>query len=198
MSNTLPIAFLPKSGSAVFFSNTPGNASSGATGSSMQPDTLVQQMQDKLKIVPWGENNRFPQYISNELDWCGIAKSALNWKSKAIYGGGIIPGKVVGIDPTTKEDIFEPLDRAKYREVYDFIEGSTMPMFWAESFLDWVWFSNCFEEMVFSKDGKTITNIVHQESSDCRYGQMVNGKIPYVYLSKLWGAPHDQMVRYLP
>jgi hypothetical protein len=194
MNSFLPIQYLPKSGAAVFFSK--GSDSSGATGTNMQPDTVIKQVEEKLAIARWGEDNRFPQNISNEMDWCGIGKSSLNWKSKAIYGGGIVPAKVVDMDAKTGEYIYEPLDRVKYKVVYDFLERSTMPMYWAECLLDWVWFANTFEEIVFSKDCKTITNIVHQESADCRFGQMKNGKITDVFLSKLWGASADQMIRF--
>lgn len=199
----LPIAYLEKSGAAVFFSSSEGggsgkHTSSGTTGSSLQPNAEVRTVQEKLKVVPWGEDNCYPQNISRELDWCGIAKSALNWKSKALYGGGIIPGKVTGINPDTKEDIFEPLDRASYKEVYRFLNKSTMPLFWAEMLLDWSWYTNCFEEIIFSNDGKNITGIVHQESNDCRYGQMNNGIIDTVYLSKVWGMPQDQLVKFYP
>lgn len=200
----LPIAFLEKSGGAVFFSPAgydsaqPAGKSSGATGTSLNVAEEVREVEDKLKVVPWGEDNRFPQRISAMLDHCGIGKPALNFKAKAIYGGGIIPGKVTGIDPKTKEDIIEPLDRVKYAPVYEFLEKSTMPIFWAEFLNDWTTYVNCFPEIVFSKNGKTITNIVHQESSDCRYGPMQNGKIKKVYLSKLWGLPGDQLIKFAP
>ena len=53
--------------------------------------------------------------------------------------------------------------------------------------------------MILSKDCKSITGFVHQESCDSRYKQMNDqGVVDTVYLSKLWGAAKDQYAKFDP
>ena len=196
------VAFLTGSNAAVFFSKPSAaagtfkpNASTGTEGTAL----LIRTIQNNLKVAPWGEDNRFPQNIENLMAYCGIGRSALEWKAKMLYGGGIIPGQLTGIDPNTQEDIFTPLDRVKHKHVYDFISTQQFFRFMIEYLQDWVWFANCFPEIILSKDCKTITGLVHQESCDARLKQMdESGSINKVYLSKLWGASKDQHAKFDP
>lgn len=191
-----PVAFLASSGSAVYFSQAPAAAAS-PSGSAAGTNPLLQDIQNDLNIAPWGEDNCFPQNIENQLAYCGIAKSALDWKARALYGQGILPGKITGLDKNGS-DIFEPLDPSKYQHVYSFIRRRSNYRFMIEYLQDWVWFGNCFPEMILSKDGSQITHMVHQESCDARYEQMKNGRIKHVYLSKLWGSAANQHPKFDP
>ncbi|MBC7509384.1 MAG: hypothetical protein H7320_11660 [Ferruginibacter sp.] len=191
-----PVAFMPDSGAAVYFS--PSTTLAGTYSSSPNGTALaVKKLQVALDVAVWGEDNRFPQNIEHQMAYCGIGKAGLDWKARALYGGGIVPGKIIGIDPTTKEEIFEPLDPATNKEIYLFIRNPKFTRFMLEYLIDWVWFGNCFPEIVFSNDCKKITNLVHQESCDARYEQMDdNGNINYVFLSKLWGMAQDQFAKF--
>lgn len=191
-----PVAFLPDSKAAVYFS--PSTALAGTYASSPGGTALpVRSLQNALKIAVWGEDNRFPQNIEHQMAYCGIGKAGLDWKARALYGGGIVPGRITGIDPKTKEEIFEPLDPATDTDIYKFIKNPRFTRFMLEYLIDWVWFGNCFPEVVFSNDGKTIANLVHQESCDARFTQMdESGNINHVYLSKLWGMAKDQFAKF--
>ncbi len=192
-----PVAFLKGSSSAVFFSQVTNTA--GKNKTSKGTAAPVKEMQTALKVALWGEDNRFPQNIEQEMAYCGIGKAGLNWKAKALWGSGIIPGKVTGYEDEGKKEIFVPLDRIKYKVVYDFIEDRSFFRFWLEFLQDWVWYSNCFPEMILSADCNTITGFVHQESCDCRFKQMNDkGEIDTVYLSKLWGSAASQYARFDP
>lgn len=192
-----PVAFLSESQSAVFFSK--GNAAAGTFQNNKGSVAIVEKMQNQLDVAYWGEDNRFPQNIEQQMAYCGIGKSALDWKARALWGAGIIPGKVVGYEDEGKKEIFEPLDREKYKIVYSFIEARSFFRWAIEYLQDWVWYFNCFPEMILSKDGKSITGFVHQESNDSRFKQMDDqGRIKKVYLSKLWGAAKDQYARFDP
>jgi hypothetical protein len=191
-----PVAFLEGSGSAVYFSSSASNA--GYFTSNPEGTALaVRTMQTNLKVAMWGEDNRFPQNIENQMAYCGIGKAGLDWKARALYGGGIVPGKIVGINSETNEEIFQPLDPASFKEVYNFIKSTSFNRFMLEYLIDWVWFGNCFPEIIFSNDCTKITNIVHQESCDARYQQMdENNEINFVFLSKLWGKAKDQFAKF--
>lgn len=190
-----PLAALHGSGSLVYFSKS--NTNAGVFQPVKGTALRVRKMQNSLNVAFWGEDNRFPQNVEQQLAYVGIAKSALAFKAAALYGGGIVPGKIIGQNEKTNEDVFQPLDRTKYKVVYDFLEGRQMPRFFMEYFQDWVWYANCFPELIFSKDAKSFTGMVHQESCDCRFEQMSDdGVIKKVFLSKLWGMGPDQYAKF--
>lgn len=188
------VAFLPQSETAIYFSKSPNSAGASKTSNSNKGTAaIVKDAQTSLKVAYWGEDNRFPQNIEQQMAFCGVGKNALDWKARILYGNGIVPGKITGFDTAKNVDIFEPLDRKLYKPVYDFIGNRNFYRFFLEYAQDWAWFNNCFPELILSNDAKTITGFVHQESCDCRYKQMdEDGVIDTVYLSKLWGAPKSQ------
>lgn len=189
-----PIGFMEASGSTVFFSQSSKTAGTFKKSGTAVP---IKELQLALKVAPWGEDNRFPQNIVDQLDYYGLGKAALEWKAKALYGAGILPGKVTGFEENA--EVFEPLDRATYKPVYDFLENRAMFRFHIEYLMDWVWFGNCFPEVIFSAGGDQITHFVHQESCDCRYKQMnESGDIDTVYISKLWGMAKSQFAKFDP
>jgi hypothetical protein len=157
----------------------------------------IKKLQNHLDIAPWGEDNRFPQNIAAMIGSVGIAMPALNKKLKRLWAQGILPCEVVDYAEEGKKEIIKPLDRKKYAHIYEFIEDRRFTRFMMEFLQDWVTFANCFPEGILSKDGKTITGWVHQESCDARYKQMnESGQINTVYLSKLWGFTKDQFVKF--
>lgn len=191
-----PVAYLEGSASAVFFSAVDPKA--GTTSSGEGTALKIQKLQNDIEVAYWGEDNRFPQNIEQQMAYCGIGKYGLDWKMRKLFGNGIVPGKITGTNEDGSE-IFIPLDRTEGKHVYKFIEDRRMFRFWIEYLQDWVWFFNCFPEVILSKDGTKITGLVHQESSDCRYKQMnEDGKIDTVYLSKIWGASADQYAKFDP
>ena len=46
----------------------------------------VQKAQTALDVAYWGEDNRFPQNIEQQMAYCGIGKYALNWSANALFG----------------------------------------------------------------------------------------------------------------
>lgn len=197
-----PVAFLSHSNSAVFFS-------AAATDAGVYPGrpkgkgtaVPVTKLQNTLDVAYWGEDNRFPQNIEQQMAYCGIGKAALDWKARALYGNGIIPGRIVDYEDEGKKEVFEPLkpSSAEGKTIYKYLDAPQTLRFFLEYLQDWTWFSNCFPEAIFSLDGKSITGWVHQESCDSRYKQMNDkGEISHVFLSKLWGLNSDQYAKFDP
>ena len=195
-----PVGFMESSGSAVYFSKTAANTDSFA-GNNKGTAPAIKKAQNLLGVAYWGEDNRFPQNIEQQMAYCGVGKEALSWKARALFGAGIIPGiiKDYVVENGVTTEVFEPLKKAGNAEVYDFINQRNMFRFWLEYFLDWVWFGNCFPEMIFDKAGKKITHFVQQESCDSRFMQQNEaGEIQSVLLSKIWGMGTDQFARFDP
>ena len=194
-----PVAYMEESQAAVFFSGGASTAGGAFKTSGKGTVAPIKQLQNALDLAFWGEDNRFPQNIEQQMAYCGVGKAGLNKKIKQLWGDGIMPGKIIDYQDEGRTEVFQPLDRTKNKVVYDFIENRRMFRFWLEYLQDWVWFSNCFPELVLGKDGKTIANLVHQESCDSRFKQMNDeGNMPSVFLSKLWGAAKDQYAKFDP
>lgn len=192
-----PVAFMSNSGAAVYFSKEAANAGSwpGRKGTSAE----IRKQYSALEVAYWGEDNRFPQNISGQMAYCGIGKSALDWKARALYGGGIIPGKILDYQDDGKTEVFKPLTRAVGKKIYAFIENRSMFRFWLEYLQDWTWYANCFAEAIFSEDCSEITHFIHQESCDCRFKQTNDqGVIDTMYLSKMWGTTASQYAKFDP
>ena len=182
------IGFLQASGSAVIFTDDSPSGTAPAF-----PEFL-----NELGIALWGEDNRFPQNVINQMDGYGLGKSALDWKARMLYGGGIVPGFVKGY-VTGKGEVFEPADVTTHSKVYDFINSPQFNRFMIEYLQDWTWFNNAFPEFILANDCETITGLVHQESCDCRLQQAdQNGKTNKVFLSKFWGMAKDQIAKFDP
>lgn len=186
-----PIAFAKSSGSAVYFSS--------ASPTKRETSAIVKKIANDLNVAFWGEDNRFPQNIESQMAYCGVGKSALEFKAKNLFGSGIIPGKITGYTDDGSAEIFKPLDPSSNKDVYNFLNNRTMFRFLLEFSMDWAWYNNCFPEVIFSNDRKKITHFIHQESCDCRFTQMNdNGNIESVLISKLWGLTKDQYAKFDP
>ena len=124
-----PVAYLSGSSSSVFFSKS--NAAAGTYQSTTVRGTAapVKALQSALEVAYWGEDNRFPQNIEQQMAWCGVGKAALDWKAKALWGSGIIPGKVTDYEDGGKTEIFQPLDRNKYKKIYNLVEARSFTGF---------------------------------------------------------------------
>ncbi len=192
-----PVAYLSGSKSAVYFSKTAAAITDMFDGTVKGTPAPVQKLLTALEVAYWGEDNRFPQNIEHQLSYCAIGKPALDWKARTLWGNGIIPGKVIDYKEDGSE-IFKPLD-ASNKVVYQTINDRRLYRFFLEYLQDWTTFGNCFPELILSKDAKTITGFVHQESCDCRFKQMDDdGNISSLYLSKLWGLAKYQYAQFDP
>lgn len=192
-----PIGFMEASGSAVFFSKNGSSAGTFRTQRGTAP--VIQKVQTALEVAYWGEDNRFPQNIEQQMAYCGVGKHGLDWKARALYGSGIVPGRISDYTDDGATEVFVPLKRAEGKKVYAFLENRAMFRFWMEYFQDWTWFANCFPEAILSNDCSEITGFVHQESCDARFKQMNDsGVIDTVYLSKMWGTSSSQFAKFDP
>lgn len=209
------IAFIKSAGAAISFTSnrysafqaTAAPAKSSKTAKDIEgTSTPLAEITTDLKVAPWGEDNCFPQRIAAQLDYSGVAKIGLDTRAKAIYGAGIAYGTVEivkkkkpnaeGGNDEEEVEIFKAAPKGKYKEIDAFFEeNNNLYRFYLEFLQDWVYFGNCFPEMVTNGERSKISLLIHQESCDCRYKQMDdNGKINTVYISKYWSDLSDQFV----
>lgn len=158
-----------------------------------------QEYNTDLSVAFWGGDNQYPQHVTEQLSTSGVARSALDFKARALFGEGIVWGKITGVDDKGN-DIFTPAQRGEYPQIEQFFrENNDFYRFYLEFNQDWVHFGNCFPELILSNDRTKIVKIVHQESSDCRYKQMnTAGYSDTIYLSKFWGDISEQFLKSSP
>ncbi len=193
-----PVAYMKSSESAVFFSKN--NSAAGTFNSNGLKGTPapIRKLMNILDVALWGEDNRFPQNIEQQMAYCGIGKAALGRKARRLWGNGIMAGKITGYQDDGSE-IFSPLQPKDNMDMFKMMNSPQYYRFWTEYLLDWSWFGNTFPEAIFSKDGKIISGWVHQESCDCRFQQMnEDGDINSVLLTKMWGMSGDQFSKFDP
>lgn len=194
----LGVALLGKGSVAIQFSNA---AALKANDKSKPQASFVtpQELNTNLDVAYWGGDNLYPQHITEQLANCGVARSALDFKAKMLFGHGIVYGAVTDVDAKGNE-IFTPAKPGQYPQVDAwFRENDYFTRFFLEFNQDWVQFGNCFPELIFSNDRKKIARIVHLESSDCRFKQMdTSGVIDTVYFSKFWAGVDTQYLKSSP
>lgn len=175
-------------------------AESFAPSAAPQVADIVTQFANSMNVAPWGENNLFPQLITQHMDACGVGKAVLDFKARSLWGSGFVFGRVTGINADGTE-IFQVAQRSDpyWKEVFSFFDENDIPQYFSEYAVDWCYFSNTFPELVLNKAKTKIVRIYLQEASDCRFKQMgPNGKIDTVYISKVWGMTNEQIVKFFP
>lgn len=179
------ISYISQKQATVFFPDEKETKAASATA-------LIEKIQTDLELAPWGEDNRFPQNIANQIGKGSPMMASLNIKAKSLWGNGIVYG-------TMKNSQFVKAERGLFPMVDKFFYENDLARFYAELNLDYVYFANCFPELIFDNKHENIVRLIHQESCDCRFKQMNDeGDIDRVYISKLWGAAKDQYVQFDP
>ena len=140
------------------------------------------------KIIPWGINNRKPQEIIECAKSNTIIPSALDWKARALYSGGLVYGEVDGFDEDGNE---------KLKPIYDvnidlFIRRNRRYL--SQASKAFYWFKNIFPEMILTKNRKEIYCLTSQRPEYCRYGQQdAIGQLNKIYINANWGdAKEDE------
>ncbi|MDO7853155.1 hypothetical protein [Hymenobacter convexus] len=162
------------------------------------PTTPVSRETATGVIAPWGPGNDFPQQVLAAIGKSTIIKPVLDWKTRAVYGKGIIYGKVIGF----KEDGSEIFQRVNDHVVKEFFRKSNLGRFGFEGIQGLMYFANAFPELVLSNDRSQITSICIQDTPFCRYSAQAAGEaVPkWVYISANWPAaqPGDGYTTQVP
>ena len=148
-----------------------------------EPDSVISVGKYK-NIVPWGDDNAWPQTVILNAQKSEVVSSNLEFNVLAGYGQGIKPmrriiegTKVIGYD-----EIFSG-------EVYDWCEDNDLSGYFLEQLTDLKTFYNCFPEIIVSNDGQKITSLRSKEATFSRWGSIEAsaGRITKHYYSAKWG-----------
>lgn len=137
-------------------------------------------------VAPWGTNNDFPQKIIEAVAPSTIVPPTLDWKTRALIGGGVLPFRKKGYNPDFTE-ILEPISNNS--AIDDFIfRNNIHSRYIPESATDFYYFFNTFPEFILSKNRDKITDLVSQEAAFCRWEVMdkATRRIKNCILSAEW------------
>lgn len=188
-SSNNSLAFSNRSGSVYRLGGAVGAAAgagrAGGTGKvdGATPTSPVEKGQSG-EVAPWGPANDFPQFVKAAIAKSTVIGPVLDWKTRAVYGKGIIYGKVTGYKPDGSE-IFQ---RLKDPVVEAFFRKSNLHRFGFEGTQGLIYFANAFPELILSNDRSQITSVCIQDTSYCRFATQRPGQaMPAdVYISANW------------
>lgn len=126
-------------------------------------DPLI--LQPSADVAYWGTDNLFPQNTLEKIEKSTVIGPALNFKTRALYGGGLIYGRET-IDAATGEEKFI---RAKIPEIDAFFRRSNINRYILESTQDFYYFYNAFPELLLTADRKKVAAISAQEACFTRW-----------------------------
>jgi hypothetical protein len=177
-------------------------ATSGPTGPILSggaaPSAPVDKTATAGLVAPWGPGNDWPHQVLAALAKSTILYPVLDWKTRAVYGSGIVYGKVIGYKPDGSE-IFQPVKDPVLRE---FFRRSNLTRYGFEGLQGLLYFGQAFPELILSNDRSQITSVTIQDTAFCRYATQQKGQAvpPWVYISANWPAaqPGDGYTEQVP
>jgi len=133
---------------------------------------------------PWGTNNKYPQDVLKHIEDVSLVSPILDWKSRALYGGGLAYG-VLQINDQGKETFVRKFDP----EIEDWLEATDAMQYVMEASSYFYHFYNIFPEMVQSVDGNKIVYLSCLESTDVRWKRRETTGKHKGYITKAYVNP---------
>ncbi|RSK45180.1 hypothetical protein [Hymenobacter rigui] len=180
------------------FSAAAGSAGgNSATQDGATPSSPVEKGQNG-DVALWGEANDFPQQVLKSLESNTILPSVLEWKTRAVYGGGVVYGRVTDFDGSGNE-IFK---RERLPDVEAFFRRSNIPRYAYEGLQNLFTYAQSYPELIQSLNKQKITTLTTQDTAFCRYSvPKANQPVPdYVHISANWpdAKPGDEYTTSVP
>lgn len=191
MNQAATVAYLPRLGAAVRFGTTPALSPEPGT----QPTTpYVRDLTlGTGPVARWGADNLEPQRMLAEARENTILAPGLDWKARALYGGGLMYGSLVYGDDGA--ETFKPL---RLLPVEQFMRRNQLHRWAMGTAQDVVTFALAFPEVILSKDRSQITNISRQKVPFCRWASQnpATGFIEWCYINANWSSWSSESDQY--
>lgn len=140
------------------------------------------------KWAPWGENNQAPLEMIREIENCGILNSIIDHQARFALGEGL-QWAYTRRDNTGKLIIEELCSEP---EILDFMKMNNHYFHEFAWMKDQIGFANGVARFSIGNDGK-IDLIQRDDITEMRYGKLVDGVIPNIFLSAQWdGSPKEE------
>jgi hypothetical protein len=172
------VVYFPHMEAAVQFS------AAGSKPGSMPTVSPVNSTGSPGKLAYWGTNNKHPQDVITDLEKSPWIGTVLDYKARALYGNGLMYGKVTDFDKDGNE-IFQ---RIKDPAIEQFLKQSNF----GRSYLfpacrDLYTFYNVFPELILNPERSLIVDINIKDASFCRWEkQDANGTVKNCFINANW------------
>ncbi len=124
----------------------------------------------KRAIVPWGEDNDFPNQTVALVGKNPTGNSSIEFKIDVTYGSGVKVGYIQ--DEIFKEFSKEELEkRTDLKQITDFFEYNDIQAQYAELISDLHWFHHGYVELILDKERKNIVLFSSKEATYSRLEQ---------------------------
>lgn len=135
---------------------------------------------------PWGSDNKYPQWVIDQIADVSLVSPILDWKARALYGGGLVYG-TIQIDEKGNETFVRQFDS----EIEDWLEATDAMQYIMEASTYFYHFYNIFPELIQSIDGSKIVYLSCLESTDVRWKRRETegknkGMITKAYVNPDW------------
>lgn len=155
--------------------------------------TVAERTEENLlpaNVVPWGEENDFPQKLQLLAEESTVIGETLNKQVNFLYGRGLVPMLVMGLDKEGNE-ILEPATEDDYPQVWEFVHRSNLNRYVMEAAKDLYYANNIFPELILSKDRRQIVQLTAQEATECRWQVRKKGQAvpPVCHINGDWTQP---------
>jgi len=190
--------------SIVYFDESPVLFSTIAV-QAPNPTQLPRSNSEDMESIPiayWGIENTFPLQARQAKEANPDLVSALDWKARALYGGGL---NYVIRDRYTKEPINSPEQYREIRKImYEVDQFKYLNRHYLlRAVIDFYDLFNVFPQLILKDDRSKITRIAALEAQDCRYEKRnKSGIVEKVWLHPDWddwmGTENDEKVTKIP
>jgi hypothetical protein len=203
VNNDATLAYTQQSGTVFRLNMSAASAAAlrGSGGKTVQetpPTTPAKKPDAGGDVIPWGEDNLFPQAVIRDIEKNTVLPSVLERKTSMMYGGGIVYGIITGVNKDGSK-IFEA---QMVPEIDDFIEDTNVACYAYEALHDINTFSNAYPELIISKNRQKIVGISTQEAAWTRYLKPKQGGLPtHVVFNANWdngGTATDEYATQVP
>ena len=149
------------------------------------------------QVAAWGSNNLYPQSRKELIEKDTELPALLDLKKNMLVGRGLMVYKMEGYHDDGREKLIA--DPNGLPAAMDFIMKSGTRRWLREAAVDVNHFFNIFPELIPSRDRKTITDIHHQEATDCRWEIMnEKGVIQNCWINPDWENYKQRHTHVLP
>lgn len=171
---------LSKSGAAVLFDNKHG----------LTAPKAKKDLSDTDKYSVWGDDNLYPQQLTEKLNKTGAAIGGLEVLISAHYGLGFRLYQ----DVETEEGIVtKERARNSFPELNQFFKACRWDITMSEIVEDFETYGIAFVEYLLSPNRDKIISIKRQQAAHCRLGvPKEKGYVDKVYINTSWGGTLDE------
>jgi len=139
------------------------------------------------QVAYWGLTNSLPQDVIKDLETHSWVGSVLDWKARALFGGGLLYGKSEYKE--NGEEIFHPI---RDKKIDDFFRKSNLLRSYVfPAINDFYYFYNVFPEIILTKDRSLVADINVKQAAFCRWELQNNeGVSPNCFYNVNWGTQY--------